>query len=91
MLSPRNDYLCAMAQPSHEEVEQVLNSIRPYLQADGGDVELVSISEELDVTLRLVGACSTCSMSDMTMTAGIEESLRRSFPSLGKITAIKNA
>lgn len=80
-----------MAQPSHEEVEQVLNSIRPYLQADGGDVELVSISEELDVTLRLVGACSTCSMSDMTMTAGIEESLRRSFPSLGKITAIKNA
>ena len=80
-----------MAQPSHEEVEQVLNSIRPYLQADGGDVELVSISEQLDVTLRLVGACSTCSMSDMTMTAGIEESLRRSFPSLGKITAIKNA
>ena len=80
-----------MAQPSHEEVEQVLNGIRPYLQADGGDVELVSISEELDVILRLVGACSTCSMSDMTMTAGIEESLRRSFPSLGKITAIKNA
>jgi len=80
-----------MAQPSHEEVEQVLNGIRPYLQADGGDVELVSISEQLDVTLRLVGACSTCSMSDMTMTAGIEESLRRSFPSLGKITAIKNA
>lgn len=80
-----------MAQPSHEEVEQVLNGIRPYLQADGGDVELVSITDELDVTLRLVGACSTCSMSDMTMTAGIEESLRRSFPSLGKITAIKNA
>ncbi|MFZ9755280.1 MAG: NifU family protein [Bacteroidia bacterium] len=60
-------------------------------QADGGDVELVSISDEDDVTLRLVGACSTCSMSDMTMTAGIEESLRRSFPGLGKITALKNA
>ncbi len=72
------------------QVEQVLETIRPYLHADGGDVELVEISSELDVVLRLTGACSTCSMSEMTMTAGIEESLRRAIPNIGKITSLKN-
>jgi Fe-S cluster biogenesis protein NfuA len=72
------------------QVEQVLETIRPYLQADGGDVELVEINEGLDVVLRLTGACSTCSMSEMTMTAGIEESLRRAIPNIGKITALKD-
>ncbi len=60
------------------------------LAADGGDVELVEVSAELDVILRLTGACSTCSMSEMTMTAGIEESLKRAIPNIGKITALKN-
>lgn len=72
-----------------QQIEAVLDTIRPYLQADGGDVELVEIHENKDVTLRLTGACSSCSMSEMTMTAGVEESLRRSIPDLGKITAIK--
>ncbi|GDX49854.1 NifU family protein [Bacteroidota bacterium] len=74
----------------NQQVEQVLESMRPYLHADGGDVELVGVNQELDVVLRLTGACSTCSMSDMTMTAGIEESLRRAIPNIGKITALKN-
>ncbi len=74
----------------NQQVEQVLESMRPYLHADGGDVELVEVNQALDVVLRLTGACSTCSMSDMTMTAGIEESLRRAIPSIGKITALKN-
>lgn len=72
-----------------QQVEAVLETIRPYLQADGGDVELVEIQENKDVVLRLTGACSSCSMSEMTMTAGVEESLRRSIPDLGKITALK--
>ena len=72
------------------QVEQVLETIRPYLHADGGDVKLVEVSSELDVVLRLTGACSTCSMSEMTMTAGIEESLRRAIPNIGKITALKD-
>ena len=72
------------------QVEQVLETIRPYLHADGGDVELVEVSSEVDVVLRLTGACSTCSMSEMTMTAGIEESLRRAIPNIGKITALKD-
>ncbi len=74
----------------NQQVEQVLESMRPYLHADGGDVELVEVNQELDVVLRLKGACSTCSMSDMTMTSGIEESLRRAIPNIGKITALKN-
>ena len=74
----------------NQQVEQVLETMRPYLHADGGDVELVEVSEELDIVLRLIGACRTCSMSEMTMTAGIEESLRRAIPNIGKITALKN-
>jgi Fe-S cluster biogenesis protein NfuA len=72
-----------------QQIEAVLETIRPYLQADGGDVELVEIQENRDVVLRLTGACSSCSMSEMTMTAGVEESLRRSIPDLGKIIALK--
>ncbi|MEY4003051.1 MAG: hypothetical protein RIT07_1093 [Bacteroidota bacterium] len=71
-------------------IEEALNSIRPYLQADGGDVELVEVKEEGDVVLRLTGACSHCEMSEMTMTAGIEETLRRAVPGLGSIVALKN-
>jgi Fe-S cluster biogenesis protein NfuA len=71
------------------QIEEVLNTIRPYLHADGGDVELVEVSSNKDVTLRLTGNCSSCSMSEMTMTAGIEESLRRAIPDLGDIRAIK--
>lgn len=71
------------------KIESVLDTIRPYLQADGGNVELVEVQSNNDIILRLTGACSSCSMSEMTMTAGIEESLRKSIPDLGKIVAIK--
>lgn len=70
-------------------VISALEQIRPYLQADGGDVELVEVLNGSDVVLRLTGNCSSCEMSDMTMTAGIEETLRRSVPGIGKITAVK--
>ena len=74
----------------NNRIEEALNSIRPYLQADGGDVELVEVKDAKDVVLRLTGACSSCSMSEMTMTAGIEETLRRAIPGLGSIVALKN-
>lgn len=70
-------------------INDALNAIRPYLQADGGDVELVEVKENTEVVLKLTGACSSCAMSEMTMTAGIEETLRKSIPELGKIIAIK--
>lgn len=71
------------------QINTALDAIRPYLQTDGGDVEFVEINKNGDVTLRLTGACSTCEMSEMTMTAGIEETLRKSIPGLGKIIAVK--
>jgi len=74
----------------NERIDEALNSIRPYLQADGGDVELVEVKDSNDVVLRLTGACSSCEMSEMTMTSGIEETLRRAIPGLGKIVAIKS-
>lgn len=77
-------------QTLNHRIEEALNSIRPYLQADGGDVELVEVKDEGDVVLRLTGACSSCEMSEMTMTAGIEETLRRAIPGLGSIVALKN-
>lgn len=77
-------------EPLNQRIEEALQSIRPYLQADGGDVELVEIAGDSDVILRLTGACSSCEMSEMTMTAGIEETLRRAIPGLGKIVAIKS-
>lgn len=72
------------------KVEEALNTIRPYLQQDGGNVELLEINDNNDVVLRLLGNCRSCEMSNMTMTAGIEETLRRTIPGLGKIIAVKD-
>jgi len=78
-----------MVTTMQNQIAEALETIRPYLQADGGDVEIVEVTESSDVILRLTGACSTCEMSEMTMTAGIEETLRKSIPGLGKISAIR--
>jgi Fe-S cluster biogenesis protein NfuA len=71
-----------------QKIEIALNSMRPFLQADGGDVELVDITDEMEVQLRLLGNCSSCSMSSMTMKAGIENGLKSAIPQITKVTAI---
>lgn len=71
-----------------QKIEIALNSMRPFLQADGGDVELVDITDELEVQLRLLGNCSSCSMSSMTMKAGIENGLKSAIPQITRVTAI---
>lgn len=63
------------------KIEEVLDGMRPFLKADGGDVELVSI-ENQTVRLRLLGACRSCSMSQMTMKAGIEEGIKKAIPEI---------
>ncbi|MEN9511909.1 MAG: hypothetical protein RLZZ370_1728 [Bacteroidota bacterium] len=73
-----------------KRINEALDTIRPYLHADGGDVELLELGPDLSVVLRLTGACGSCAMSDMTMKAGIEETLRRSIPELGSISAVKD-
>ncbi|MDX5321739.1 MAG: NifU family protein [Bacteroidota bacterium] len=70
-----------------DKVEEVLDTLRPFLKADGGDVELVDI-EDQTVRLRLLGACSSCSMSNMTMKAGIEEGIKKAIPEIQQVVAV---
>ena len=71
-----------------EKVDTVLRSVRPYLQEDGGDVELVNISNDGIVELKLTGACATCPMSIMTLRAGIERALMREIPEIRRVEAV---
>jgi len=68
------------------KIEEALNNIRPFLKADGGDVELISVDNDI-VKLRLLGACSSCEISHITMKAGIEESIRRIYPEVKEVVA----
>lgn len=70
------------------KIEEALEKIRPYLKTDGGDVRLHSISEDLKVQVELLGSCESCSMSHMTMKAGIEEAIRKVAPEISEVTAI---
>ena len=72
---------------TEEKVNQALDSIRPFLQADGGDVELVDILDGV-VRIKLVGACSTCDISHITMKAGVEESIKRALPEIKEVHAV---
>lgn len=74
--------------PLQQRVEDALNTIRPYLEADGGDVEIVEITSENIVRLELKGACKTCNMSHMTMRAGIEETIKKSVPEVTGIESV---
>lgn len=73
-----------------DRIEKALDTVRPYLQADGGDVELVSVEEDMVVKLRLLGACKTCDISHMTMRAGIENTLKSAIPEIKSVEAIDN-
>ena len=70
-----------------EKVETALNEIRPALQADGGDVELVDVTDGT-VTLKLKGACSGCPMATMTLHQGIERILKEQIPEIKEVVAV---
>lgn len=72
----------------HQRVEEALNTIRPYLEADGGNVEIIEITEENIVRVELKGACKTCNMSHITMKAGIEETIKKSVPEVKGIESV---
>jgi Fe-S cluster biogenesis protein NfuA len=71
-----------------DRVEEALNQIRPFLEADGGNVSLVEITSDFAVKVRLHGSCVSCSMSHMTMKAGIEESVKRSVPEIRSVIPV---
>jgi Fe-S cluster biogenesis protein NfuA len=71
-----------------EQVESALAKIRPQLQADGGDVELVDITENKIVQVRLQGACAGCPMSQMTLKNGIERVLKQEVPEVKGVESV---
>ncbi len=71
-----------------ERVLKILETVRPFLQTDGGDVELVNVSDDGIVEVKLVGACATCPMSIMTLRAGIERALMREIPEVRRVEAL---
>jgi Fe-S cluster biogenesis protein NfuA len=70
------------------QVEAALDTLRPYLEADGGSVRLVDITRDMVVELELLGACETCPMSSMTLRAGIEQAVKRSVPQIVRVEAV---
>ncbi len=71
-----------------EKVEEVIAMIRPALQADGGDVELVDVTEDGVVSVRLTGACGSCPMSTMTLKMGIEKNLKEKVPGVTSVVQV---
>lgn len=69
-------------------VEKALTSIRPYLEADGGDVKVLKIDEDFIVHLEMLGACGSCPMSAMTLKAGVEEAIKRDVPEIAGVKAV---
>ena len=71
-----------------EKIESALNEIRPFLQADGGDLELVDVSSDGVVKVKLTGACGGCPMSDMTLKMGVERQLKKSVPEVKEVISL---
>jgi Fe-S cluster biogenesis protein NfuA len=71
-----------------EKVKATLELIRPYLQADGGDVNLAEITDDMVVKVQLSGACVGCPFSIQTLKAGVEQALRKEIPEIKEVVAI---
>jgi Fe-S cluster biogenesis protein NfuA len=74
----------------YNKVEEALNKIRPFLQADGGDVELVRVTEDGIVEVKLTGACIGCPMSQMTLRAGVERALLKEIPGIRRVEQVNS-
>jgi Fe-S cluster biogenesis protein NfuA len=71
-----------------EQVQKAIDTIRPSLQADGGDVELVDVSADGIVKVKLTGACSGCPMSQMTLKMGIEKIIKKEVPEVKEVLSV---
>ena len=71
-----------------DEVQKIIDRIRPNLQADGGDVELIDVGDDGVVKVRLVGACHGCPMAQMTLKNGIEKSLKQEIPAVKSVVSV---
>ena len=71
-----------------EQIKTALDNVRPSLQADGGDVEFVSVSEDGVVSVKLTGACGSCPMAQMTLKMGIESYLKKEIPEVSSVVGV---
>lgn len=71
-----------------QRVEDALNTIRPYLEADAGNVSIVEITDENVLIIKLLGSCESCPMSIMTLKAGIEQAVKKAVPEITSVEAI---
>ena len=69
-------------------IDEALNAIRPHLKVDGGDVEVVDVTEDMIVQVRWLGNCSSCNMSHFTMKAGIEQTIKSVMPEIAGVEAV---
>lgn len=72
----------------HERVEQALDTIRPYLEKDGGNVKIEEITDGNVVKLKLLGTCASCAMSIMTFKAGLEQAIKKAVPEIAAVEAL---
>ena len=72
----------------NEKVQEVIEAIRPLLQQDGGDIELVSVADDGVVSVRLQGACKGCPSAQMTLKMGVERHLKEKVPEVSEVVAV---
>lgn len=72
----------------NEKVQNVLEQVRPYLQADGGDIHFVNITDDYVVNVELTGACGSCAFSTQTLKNGVEATLKKVLPEIKEVVAI---
>jgi Fe-S cluster biogenesis protein NfuA len=72
-----------------EKIQTALESIRPFLQADNGDIEFIEVSEDGIVKVKLIGACGICPLSVITLRAGIERALLREIPGIRRVESVE--
>lgn len=70
------------------QIETALDTIRPYLEADGGNVRIVELTEDNVLKIELLGSCGSCPMSTMTLKAGVEEAIKKAIPEITRVEAV---
>lgn len=71
-----------------DRIEEALAELRPFFEADGGDITLESVSDKGIATVRMHGACRDCSMSEMTLKTGVEEAIKKAAPHIQEVVAV---
>lgn len=71
-----------------KKVENVIDQIRPYLEADGGNIRFVELTDDMVVNVELLGACGSCPMSQMTLKAGVEQAVKKAIPEIKSVESI---